>query len=143
MSEERRETAAQPAGRMGRAAAGEPWAGRWRKPKTLKGRLALLGYFLPERYRLVIILVTAMLEHLLQYRRPENHGLSDHQTVRWSDCEVRRLLIICRAGIDFGYIGTVLLILLGCTYQCHIHLIQQYMMAGVAQRTVYKSAQTC
>jgi ATP-binding cassette subfamily B protein len=42
-------------------------------------------------------------------------------------------------GVDFGYIGTVLLILLGLYIISAIFLyIQQYVMAGVAQRTMYR-----
>ena len=42
-------------------------------------------------------------------------------------------------GIDFGYIGDVLLILLGLYIISAIFMyIQQYLMAGVAQRNVYR-----
>ncbi|MFL5654005.1 MAG: ABC transporter ATP-binding protein, partial [Ktedonobacteraceae bacterium] len=42
-------------------------------------------------------------------------------------------------GVDFGYIGRILLILLGLYIISAIFLyIQQYVMAGVAQRTMYK-----
>src|SRR5207253_1226098 len=43
------------------------------------------------------------------------------------------------ATVDFGYIGTVLLILLGLYIISAVFMyIQQYVMAGVAQRTMYR-----
>ncbi len=93
----------------------------------------------------------------VQHRWPENPGSGDDQALQWPDREIRgggKNQAISKAlaqnpalplhpspvpGIDFGYIGNVLLILLGLYVISAIFMyIQQYLMAGVAQRTVYR-----
>ena len=125
-----------PMGRGGWGAMGRPVE----KPKNFQGTLRrLLGYFLPQKYRLIIVLVTAILGATFNIVGPKILGLA---TTRLFTGIVARYQATARhqpaPGIDFGYIATVLLILLGLYIISSIFTyIQQYVMAGVAQRTMY------
>src|SRR5438132_5986369 len=126
-----------PMGRGGWGALGMPV----QKPKNFKGTaLRLLGYFLPQKYRLIIVLVTAIIGTAFNILGPKILGLA---TTKLFDGLVARFTALQHhlpaPGIDFGYIGRILLILLGLYIISAIFLyIQQYVMAGVAQRTMYR-----
>lgn len=140
MSEERKKLQQQqqggPMGRGGWGAMGRPVE----KAKDFKGTaLRLLGYFLPEKFRLVIVLGTAILGTVFNIVGPKILGLA---TTKLFDGLIAKYQAFARhlsaPSIDFGYIGTVLLILLGLYAISAIFIyIQQYVMAGVAQRTMY------
>lgn len=143
MSVERREQRAgdMQGGSMGR---GGGWGALGRpvqKPKDFKGTaLRLLGYFRPQKYRLVIVFITAIIGTVFNIVGPKILGLA---TTKLFDGLIAKYTALQRhlpaPGIDFGYIGTVLLILLGLYIISAIFLyIQQYVMAGVAQRTMYR-----
>ena len=140
MSEERKKLQQQQQGGMGR---GGGWGAMGRpveKPKNFKGTaLRLLGYFLPERFRLAIILGTAIIGTVFNIVGPKILGLA---TTKLFDGLIAKYEAFAHhlpaPGIDFGYIGNVLLILLGLYVISAIFIyIQQYVMAGVAQRTMY------
>src|SRR5437867_1444305 len=142
MSVERREqrsggTQGGPMGRGGWGALGRPVE----KPKNFKGTaLRLLGYFLPQKYRLIIVLVTSIIGTAFNILGPKILGLA---TTKLFDGLIARFTALQHhlpaPGIDFGYIERVLLILLGLYIISAIFLyIQQYVMAGVAQRTMYR-----
>src|SRR5579863_10721093 len=140
MSEERKKLQQQrqggPMGRGGWGAMGRPVE----KAKDFKGTaIRLLGYFLPEKFRLVIILCTAIIGTVFNIVGPKILGLA---TTKLFDGLIAKYEAFAHhlsaPSIDFGYIGTVLLILLGLYVISAIFIyIQQYIMAGVAQRTMY------
>jgi ATP-binding cassette subfamily B protein len=111
------------------------------KPKNFKGTaLRLLRYFLPQKFLLIIVLVTAILGTVFNIVGPKILGLA---TTKLFDGLIAKFTALQHhlpaPGIDFGYIATVLLILLGLYIISAIFLyIQQYVMAGVAQRTMYQ-----
>jgi ATP-binding cassette, subfamily B, multidrug efflux pump len=140
MSEERKvQRPAQQPGPMGRGgwgAMGMPME----KPKNLQGTLRrLLGYFRPQQTSLMIVLGTAILGTAFNIVGPKILGLA---TTKLFEGVVAKYQAVVRhlpaPSIDFGYIARVLLILLGLYIISSIFTyIQQYMMAGVAQKTMY------
>jgi len=141
MSEERKKLQQQqqggPMGRGGWGAMGRPVE----KAKDFKGTaLRLLGYFLPEKFRLVIVLGTAILGTVFNIVGPKILGLATTKLFEGVLAKYQAVAHHLPApGIDFGYIGKVLLILLGLYVISAIFIyIQQYVMAGVAQRTMYR-----
>ncbi len=150
MSEENRErqqrTAAMqqnrgPMGGGGWGAMGRPVE----KPKNFKGTaLRLLGYFLPQKWLLVIVLVTAILGTVFNIVGPKILGLATTKLFEGLFAKIRFMKIphapsAQAPGIDFNYIATVLLILLGLYIISSIFMyVQQYVMAGIAQRTMYR-----
>src|SRR5947209_7920186 len=142
MSVERREQrqASQQGGPMGRGgwgAMGMPV----QKAKDFQGTARrLLGYFLPQKYRLMIVLGTAIIGTMFNIVGPKILGLA---TTRLFEGIIAKYQAFLRhqpaPGVDFGYIATVLLILLGLYVISSIFIyVQQYIMAGVAQRTMYR-----
>ena len=145
MSEERKQHSTQtssaagpgPMGRGGWGAMGRPVE----KAKDFQGTFKrLMRYFLPQKYRLIMVLVTAILGTVFNIVGPKILGMA---TTKLFD----GLLAQYKAkftgqpvpAIDFHYIATILLILLGLYVISAIFMyIQQYIMAGVAQRTMYQ-----
>jgi ATP-binding cassette, subfamily B, multidrug efflux pump len=143
MSEERREQRPAPMQR-GPMGGGGGWGAMGRpveKAKDFKGTaLRLLGYFLPQKFLLMIVLVTAIIGTVFNIVGPKILGLA---TTKLFDGLIAKYVAIQHhlpaPGIDFHYIATVLLILLGLYIISSIFIyIQQYIMAGVAQRTMYR-----
>jgi ATP-binding cassette, subfamily B, multidrug efflux pump len=141
MSEERRERPAStqqgPMGRGGWGAMGRPVE----KAKNFRGTLVrLLGYFLPQKYLLLVVLGAAIIGTVFNIVGPKILGLATTKLFDGLIAKYRAIFLHQPApGIDFGYIGTVLLILLGLYIVSSIFIyIQQYVMAGVAQRTMYR-----
>ena len=111
------------------------------KPKDFKGTLKrFLVYFVPQKYRLLVVLGAAILGTTFNIVGPKILGLA---TTKLFDGLIAKYQAFQRhqpaPGIDFKYIATVLLILLGLYIISAIFIyIQQYVMAGVAQRMVYR-----
>jgi ATP-binding cassette subfamily B multidrug efflux pump len=129
-----------PGGPMG----GGGWGAMGRpveKAKNFRGTAKrLFSYFLPQKYRLLIVLVTAIIATVFNIVGPKILGLA---TTKLFDGLLAKYQAILRhqpaPSIDFGYIATVLLILLGLYVISALFMyIQQYIMAGVAQRTMYR-----
>ncbi len=120
-------------GRGGWGAMGMPV----QKAKDFRGTLKrLLSYFLPQKFLLMIVLATAIIGTAFNIVGPKILGLA---TTKLFEGIVAKLEHVPGAKVDFGYIATVLLILLGLYIISAIFLyIQQYVMAGVAQRTMYQ-----
>src|SRR5262245_29066926 len=106
------------------------------KAKNFRGTLLrLLAYFKPHTYRLLVVLVTAILGTTFNIVGPKILGLA---TTKLFEGFVLKLRHVPGAAIDFDYIGHVLEILLVLYVISAIFTyIQQYVMAGVAQQTVY------
>src|SRR5579883_1104365 len=133
-----------PMGRGGWGAMGMPV----QKAKDFKGTAKrLLGYFMPQKYLLLLVFCAAIMGTVFNIIGPKILGLATtklfegllakFQVFQFNQLHPQHPLPI--PGIDFTYIGTVLLILLGLYIVSAIFIyIQQYVMAGVAQRTVYQ-----
>jgi ATP-binding cassette subfamily B multidrug efflux pump len=138
MSVERREqrpgpVQAGPMGRGGWGAMGMPV----QKAKDFQGTARrLFGYFLPQKFLLLLVLGTAIIGSLFNIVGPKILGLA---TTKLFEGVVLKFRGVPGASVDFTYIAHVLLILLGLYIISAIFLyIQQYVMAGVAQRTMYR-----
>jgi ATP-binding cassette subfamily B protein len=138
MSEERRTQ--RPGGQGGAGFMGRgPMGGMGmpvQKARDFKGTLKrLLGYFMPQKYRLLAVLVTAVISTIFTIVGPKILGLA---TTKLFDGLLQKLRGVPGAGVDFTYIRNILLFL-GVLYiiSALFQYIQQYIMAGVAQKTVY------
>src|SRR5579871_1850181 len=126
-----------PMGRGGWGAMGMPV----QKAKDFRGTLnRLAGYFVSQKYLLLVVLVTSILGTVFNIVGPKILGLA---TTKLFDGLLADFFAIQHRlpppGIDFTYIGTVLLILLGLYVISAVFMyVQQYVMAGVAQRTMYQ-----
>ncbi|HEX4714162.1 MAG TPA: ABC transporter ATP-binding protein, partial [Ktedonobacteraceae bacterium] len=128
------------------------------KAKDFKGTFKrLLSYFLPQKFLLLVVLIAAIIGTAFNIVGPKILGLA---TTKLFDGLVAKYQAIGKnigigkalaknprlplhpvpvPGIDFHYIATVLLILLGLYVISALFMyLQQYIMAGVAQRTIYK-----
>jgi ATP-binding cassette subfamily B multidrug efflux pump len=126
-----------PMGRGGWGALGMPV----QKAKDFQGTARrLLGYFLPQKFLLLIVLGTAILGTAFNIVGPKILGLATTKLFEGLIAKYQAFLRHQPApGVDFGYIATVLLILLGLYVISSIFIyVQQYIMAGVAQRTMYQ-----
>ncbi len=151
-------------GGMGRGPMG-PGGGAWgamgrsvEKAKDFRGTLRrLLLYFVPEKIRLSIVLVAAIFGTVFNITGPKILGLAttklfndllSRYVAEAQNLAIRKELAANPVlplqfapvpGIEFGYIGKVILILLVLYVISAIFIfIQQYLMAGVAQRTIYQ-----
>jgi ATP-binding cassette, subfamily B, multidrug efflux pump len=143
-----------PMGRGGFGAMGRPVE----KAKDFKGTFKrLIGYFGPEKIRLSIVIIAAILGTIFNIVGPKILGLA---TTKLFDNLLASFIVQVRnsvirqqltqnaslpltlspvPGIEFGYIGRIMLILLVLYIVSAIFIfIQQYLMAGVAQRTIYR-----
>lgn len=120
---------------------GGPWGGAIGRPvekaKDFKGSLRrLLGYFRPEGARLLVVLLAAIASTAFNIWSPKILGSAT--TILFAGM-MAKLHGVPGATIDFQAIGRIveeLLLLYGLS--AGFALVQQYTMAGVAQRTVYR-----
>ena len=97
--------------------------------------LRLLGYFRPQKYRLMAVLAAAILSAVFNIVGPKILGLA---ITKIFEGFVLMLRHVPGAGIDFTYVAHILLILLGLYVTSAVFgYVQQYIMASVAQKTVY------
>jgi ATP-binding cassette subfamily B multidrug efflux pump len=111
------------------------------KAKDFKGTLKrLLGYFRPQKYRLMIVVGAALIGTVFNIVSPKILGLA---TTKLFEGLLAKYIAFRRhqpaPGVDFGYIATILLIVLGLYIISAIFMyIQQYIMSEVAQKTIYQ-----
>jgi ATP-binding cassette, subfamily B, multidrug efflux pump len=135
---------ANPMNRGGWGAMGRPVE----KAKNFRGTLLrLLSYFKPEQTKVLIVVVAAIVGTLFNIVGPKILGLATTRLfiniLARNTVQVQNHLypfsMLPVPGIEFGYIGRILLILLLLYIISSIFIfIQQFLMAGVAQRTIYK-----
>ncbi|GIP28823.1 ABC transporter [Paenibacillus sp. J23TS9] len=135
MSEERKHPGGRPAGP--RHPGGHP--GQMmpaEKAKDFKGSLKrLLGYLRPRRVTLAVIFLMAILSTVFSIVSPKILGKA---TTKLFEGMIAKMKGVPGASIDFNYITQILLILIGLyLFSAAFSYIQQYLMAGVAQRVVY------
>jgi ATP-binding cassette subfamily B multidrug efflux pump len=126
-----------PMGRSGMNSMGKPV----QKAKDFKGTFKrLLGYFRPQKYRLLLVLGCAIIGTLFTIVAPKILGLATTRLFVGVLANYRALQNHQPLpGLDFAYVGNILLLLLGLYLLSALFLfMQQYIMAGVAQKTVYR-----
>ena len=106
------------------------------KAKNFRGTLfRLFGYFKPQKFLLAIVFFAAVIGTVFNIVGPKILGLA---TTKLFEGVVQKMEGVPGASVDFNYIAHVLLILAGLYIISAVFMyIQQYLMAGVAQRVVY------
>lgn len=106
------------------------------KAKDFKGSLKrLVGYLRPRRRTLIVIFLTAILSTVFSIASPKILGKA---ITKLLEGVIAMAKGTPGAGIDFTYITQILLILVGLyLFSAAFSYIQQYLMAGVAQKVVY------
>lgn len=104
------------------------------KAKDVKGTLArLLRYFKPFRVQFLIVILAAVIGTAFNVVGPKILGLATTALFNGVVLQSQGA-----GAVDFGYIGHILLTLLGLyVVSASFQYVQQYLMATVAQRTVY------
>lgn len=110
------------------------------KAKDFKGTFnRLLGYLKPRQFRLLIVLLFAILSTVFSIVSPRIMGKA---TTKLFEDLMQKYNHVPGAAVDFAYILNILLILAGLyIISALFAYIQQYVMAGVAQQTVYDMRQ--
>jgi ATP-binding cassette subfamily B protein len=128
------------------------------KAKDFQGTLKrLLRYFLPERVLLSVVVGAAILGSIFSIVGPKILGLATtklfNNLIASFIVQIKNKQIISALqqnpalplhtspvpGVEFGYIGEIILILIALYVISAIFIfVQQFLMAGVAQRTIYK-----
>jgi ATP-binding cassette subfamily B protein len=106
------------------------------KANNFKGSLRrLMNYLKPFKWKLFAVLLTAILSTVFGIVSPKLMG---NVTTKLFDGVKMKLKGVPGATIDFNYISQIILILIGLyLLSAMFSYIQQYLMAGVAQNTVY------
>jgi len=141
VSEERKVDKPQPGVFGGRA--GGP-AGSLGKPvekaKNFKGTLfRLLSYLKPQRTKFITVFIFAILSTIFSIVGPKIMGKAITKIAEGFGAKMMALQMHQPIpSMDFTYIGQIVLILLGLyLVSAAFSYLQQYIMAGVAQKTVY------
>ncbi|MCR8844609.1 ABC transporter ATP-binding protein/permease [Paenibacillus sp. SC116] len=106
------------------------------KAKDFKGTLRrLLSYLKPSRTSLIIVFFMAVLGTLFSIVSPKIMG---NATTKLFEGLMNMMNGVPGAGIDFDYIWNILMILVVLyVFSALFMYVQQYVMAGIAQRVVY------
>ncbi|MGF6949617.1 ATP-binding cassette subfamily B multidrug efflux pump [Neobacillus sp. B4I6] len=106
------------------------------KAKNFKGTLnRLISYLKPYKLQLLSVLITAIISTIFAIVSPKIMGKS---TTKLFEGLMMKLRGVPGAKIDFEYIGQIIILLIGLYILSAIFAyLQQYIMAGVAQKTVY------
>lgn len=106
------------------------------KAKDFKGTFKrLLGYLMPSKYRLLAVFFMAILSTVFSIISPKVMGKA---TTRLFEDLMAKYHHVPGAAVDFNYILHILYILAGLyIFSAFFAYIQQFVMASVAQKTVY------
>jgi ABC-type multidrug transport system, ATPase and permease components len=107
------------------------------KPKDFKGTFKrLASYLMPQKFALLAVFVAAIISTIFNIASPKILGKA---TDKLFEGLIMKLQHVPGATVDFGYIGNIL-ILLAVLYiiSSVFNYLQQYIMAGVSQGTVYR-----
>ena len=106
------------------------------KPKDFRRTLLrLLGYFRPQRLALLVVFSAAVIGTAFNVFGPKILGMA---TTKLFEGMLAKFQHKPGASVDFAYIQRILLILVGMyLVSAAFQYLQQYLMAGVAQKTVY------
>ncbi|WP_042202432.1 ABC transporter ATP-binding protein [Paenibacillus camerounensis] len=106
------------------------------KAKDFKGTLRrLITYLRPRQVQLLVVLITAIASTVFSIFSPKIMGKA---TTKLFEGAYGMLTGVEGAAIDFGYVNNILLILGGLyLFSSLFSYVQQYVMAGVAQKVVF------
>jgi ATP-binding cassette subfamily B protein len=106
------------------------------KAKNFKGTLRrLLGYLRPHRAGLTVVIVAGAIGTVFSVLGPKILGLA---TTRIFEGFIAKARGVPGAAIDFDYVGRILLGLIVLYIAANsFQYLMQYLMANIAQRTVY------
>jgi ATP-binding cassette subfamily B multidrug efflux pump len=106
------------------------------KAKNFKGTLVrLLGYLRPYRARLAIVVLAGAIGTVFAVLGPKILGLA---TTKIFEGFLAKAAGVPGAAIDFDYVGRILIGLIGLYIVANgFQYLMQYLMAAVAQKTVY------
>ena len=106
------------------------------KAKNFRGTLKrLMTYLKPRSLQLLAVFLTAIVSTVFGILGPKIMGKATTKLFEGMMMKVRH---VPGARVDFEYIGHIILILIGLyLVSALFSYIQQYIVAGVAQRTVY------
>lgn len=107
------------------------------KAKDFKGTMQrLIRYFKPQKYQLIAVFVAAILSTIFSIASPKILGKA---ITKLFEGMILKFKGVPGAEVDFDYIGQILLILIGLYVISSLFTyLQHYVMAGVAQKVVYK-----
>ncbi|HET8632104.1 MAG TPA: ABC transporter ATP-binding protein [Thermomicrobiales bacterium] len=133
--------AGRPGGMGGGPMRGGPMAGfgmATQKPKHFRVTLfRLLGYFRLELGLVLLVVTAAIVSTAFNVVGPKILALATNKLAEGFIAKF--YLHVPGASIDFGYIGRIMLLMLGLYVLSSLFgYVQQFTMAGVAQRTVYR-----
>ena len=135
-------TPGRPTGQAGRRGGGRPMGGPMHmmmpaeKPKDFKGTFKrLVKYLAPRKAALIAVFTTAVISTVFSIASPKILGRA---TTKLFEGLMAKMMGVPGAGIDFDYILRIIIILIGLYAISAIFMyIQQFIMAGIAQKTVY------
>jgi ATP-binding cassette subfamily B protein len=106
------------------------------KAKNFKGSLSrLLGYLRPHRARLIVVVLAGAIGTVFSVLGPKILGLA---TTRIFEGFIAKAMRVPGAAIDFDYVGRILIGLIGLYVIANsFQYLMQYLMADIAQHTVY------
>lgn len=106
------------------------------KAKDFKGTLKrIIGYLKPYKFRLLTVFIAAISSTIFTILGPKILGKA---TTKIFEGVSMKLAGIPGASIDFSYISKIVLILIGLyLISALFSFLQQYVMASVAQKTVF------
>lgn len=106
------------------------------KAKDFKGTLKrLISYLKPHKLHLFAVLITAIISTVFSIVSPKIMGKA---TTKLFEGLMLKFKGVSGAKIDFDYIGHIIILLIGLYILSAIFAyIQQFIMAGVAQKTVF------
>lgn len=110
------------------------------KAKDFKGTVKrLVGYLAPKKMTFIVVIIFATLSTIFSIVTPKILGMAMD---RLFEAFKARLGGQLDAQVDYTYIGNILLILMGLyVISSLFSYVMQYIMASVAQRTVYDMRQ--
>lgn len=125
-----------PGGPGGGGPGGPPMGRPVEKAKDFKGTMKrIIGYLKPRKYQLLAVLVMAVLSTVFSIYSPKVMGKA---TTKLFEGLMAKMKGVPGASVDFDYIWQILMILAGLyIISAFFSYIQQYIMAGVSQKTVY------
>jgi ATP-binding cassette subfamily B multidrug efflux pump len=106
------------------------------KAKNFKGTLVrLLAYLQPHRAGLTVVILAGIVGTTFQVLGPKILGMA---TTKIFEGFVAKAMRVPGAAVDFDYVGRILLELIGLYIIANsFQYLMQYLMANVAQQTVY------
>lgn len=107
------------------------------KAKDFKSAMKrLIQYFRPQKYRLTIVLITAVFSTTFSILSPKVMGKA---TTKIFEGVMDKLNNVPNAAIDYHYISRILIILAGLYIISGIFsYVQGFLMAGISQKIVFK-----